>query len=160
MVNPYETAHAMSVITILTALPICAAIAYTLVLLNVWQRASPPAGAEAEAAQQLARRNAWIDDFSILLCIGGLALPLVLFKQHLDQAGWPAVGLALGSAVALPVVWVCIVTLPRGSARLGEFWTYFSRRYLVSPMLMLGFCAVFALAGAASVIALVMTGAG
>lgn len=110
------------------ALPIIAAMTLTPLLLRFLGRLFPPRRRSAfgglNGMDNASRFYDWIDAIGGLLVGVGFALPLLLLFERFNQIGWPALGLCAGAAVALPAAWICIATLPFGTANFRSYVRY------------------------------------
>lgn len=101
--------------------------------------------------RQLSARNRWIYVISSLLGVIGFLVPFGLFGRNMNDVGWPAVGLAFGSAAVLSWGWVAVVTLPFGFSRYREFLVYYKERHGTGLIVTTVLCCAFVLFGLASV---------
>ncbi|MGK9237034.1 hypothetical protein KXS07_18290 [Inquilinus limosus] len=140
------------------ALPVVAAITLTPLLLRLLGRLFPPGRRSAFDGigwmDDAGGSFGWIDGIGCLLFIAGLALPLLLLHERFNQIGWPALGLCAGAAVALPAAWICLATLPFGTARFRRYLRYSERKSGISSRGSLALFLPFAVFGVASLIEL------
>jgi len=110
---------------VVTGIISAAVVVLVPVVVSVLALFSPPPSLEyGETLESLKRRNGSISNIAQALAFLGLVSPLVLFGQGINQVGWPALGLGFGLMVILPVLWICIATLPLGIQRFREFWRF------------------------------------
>jgi hypothetical protein len=102
-----------------------AVVALVPIIIGILARFSPPPEiAEGETFESLKERNGLISNIAQAFSFLGLAFPLVLFRRGINDIGWPALGLGFGLMAVLPIVWICIATLPLGIQRFKEFWRF------------------------------------
>jgi hypothetical protein len=80
-------------------------------------------------------RNIWIDAVAQILSVAAFGMTLYFFP-HLPLAQQLlAIVAAIGAAVAVPLVWIGLATLPLGRARpakaWAEFWRFWQLHYEV-----------------------------
>lgn len=120
---------------LIRALPIFAAMTLTPIVMRIWGRFSPPRHVNESTRKRLIRRYLWLDISAFAL---GLAASLwvvfYLFEKvpsH-DPIGLWVIGLLFGLMVILPIMLICVLTLPFGLSRFNEFWQYYEVQWGVS----------------------------
>jgi MFS family permease len=110
---------------VITGITAAAVVVLVPAVISVLAIFSPPPSPDfGETFESLKQRNGLISNIAQAVAFAGLVSPLVLFKQGINQVGWPALGLGFGLMVVLPVIWVCVITLPAGLQRFREFWRF------------------------------------
>ena len=129
-------------------------VTLTPLIMMLWGKLSPPKELSnwEPSFEELTKRNRLFNGIACVLCLVGICLPLFLFNQVPEQVhGW-LVGLGFGLMVMLPVLFISLVTLPKGLARFYEFWRFYELHYKIGlkgimvvyiPIMILGVVSIY-----------------
>lgn len=115
------------------ALSTFAVLAITTAVMRLWKFLAPvgeKSPFDALGADQLRRRNVWLDRLFTTLMFVGLFVPaifLVKLKPY-GPSPWIA-GVGIGFMALLPMSIIACITLRQGRARLLEFLRYYEKRW-------------------------------
>jgi MFS family permease len=120
----------------------------------LWSRLSPVRDlSEWEPSfEELTKRNRLLNGIACAFCLAGIFTPLPLFKYLPEVVhGW-LVGLGFGLMIILPVLFISLVTLPKGLPRFHEFWRFYELHYKIGlkgimvvyvPIMILGLVSIY-----------------
>jgi hypothetical protein len=118
---------------------------------NVWT-SGIPIKSETAARRDLALRNIWIDGGALVVFgVSFTAIGSASLETQAAPSIWSA-GVLLTLPFAAMILFVCAATLPRGSARLAEFWRYHQMRHGIGGRRLAGLYAALALIGLVSAV--------
>jgi hypothetical protein len=115
------------------AISTAAAAVLTPGIMAMWAKLTPPKPAsefDALGPEALRQRNRWLDHAFTLFMFVGLCYPVPILQKYGSPSNiFPMIGVAFGSMVVTPVVFVTLCTLPKGIARVREFWRFYETRW-------------------------------
>ena len=98
---------------------------------------------------ELGLRNNWIDVAGTLIGVGSFCLMFLLLVNLGPPDVW-RLGLVFCFPATLQLLFVCIVTLPKGTGRLREFWRFHELKHRIRLALLLSMYIPLAAIGAIS----------
>ncbi|TNZ55559.1 hypothetical protein CGK45_22995 [Vibrio parahaemolyticus] len=110
-------------------------IVLTPIIIILWAKFFPVAENDEFnflSQDTLKEKNKWINNISVFLHFVGLVLPIPLISKvsenNPELVPW-GIALIFGSMVLIPLIFVSMVTLPRGVKRFREYWRFYELHY-------------------------------